>query len=139
MCRCADWPGASRATCVSGNIAVSGEVTKTDINTVSGSVFIDAEGALQTAEFNSVSGAVTLRLDDEYPAQYSVHSISGRVQIDGVSRSKNYSGHAGALSGMFVDMRANSVSGDVSVLRRGGGTPSGGVDTEVEWPNGGVR
>lgn len=124
---------------VSGDIAVAGEVAKTDINTVSGSVFIDAEGALQTAEFNSVSGAVALRLDDEYPAQYNVHSISGRVQIDGVSRSKNYSGHAGALSGMFVDVRANSVSGDVSVLRRGGGSPSGGTDTEVEWPNGSVR
>lgn len=124
---------------VSGDIAVAGEVAKTDINTVSGAVFVDASGSLQDASFNSVSGSTTLRLDDDYAAQYNVHTLSGRVQIDGVSRSKNYSGHAGALSGMFADVRANSVGGDVTVLRRGGGVPVSETDTEIEWPNGGER
>lgn len=124
---------------VSGDIAVSGEVREADVNTVSGSIFIDAAGPLQEASINSVSGSTTLRLDDDYAAKYNIHTLSGRVQLDGVSRSKNYEGHAGALSGMFADVRANSVGGDITVLRRGGGVPVGETDTEVEWPNGGER
>lgn len=130
--------GAFSSDIVSGDVAVAGEVTKADVNTVSGSVFLDAEGSLQEVSLNAVSGALSLRLDDEYPANYSVHTISGRVQVDGVARSKNYSGHIGALSGMFVDVRANSVSGDVTVVRRGGGAPAAAVDAEVEWPGAGT-
>jgi DUF4097 and DUF4098 domain-containing protein YvlB len=100
---------------------------------------IDAEGPLQQAAVNAVSGSVTLRIDDEYPARYNVHTLSGRVQVDGVSRSKNYDGHAGALSGMFAEVRANTVSGDITILRRGGVAPRAEVDTEVEWPNGGEK
>ena len=124
---------------VSGDIAVSGEVREADVNTVSGSIFIDADGPLQEASINSVSGSTTLCLDDDYAAKYNIHTLGGRVQLDGVSRSKNYEGHAGALSGMFADVRANSVGGDITVLRRGGGVPVGETDTEVEWPNGGER
>ena len=109
------------------------------MNTVSGSIFIDADGPLQEVSINSVSGSTTLRLDDDYAAKYNIHTLGGRVQLDGVSRSKNYEGHAGALSGMFADVRANSVGGDITVLRRGGGVPVGETDTEVEWPNGGER
>jgi DUF4097 and DUF4098 domain-containing protein YvlB len=124
---------------VSGDIAISGRVHSTDVNTVTGSVVIDAEGPLQQAAVNAVSGSVTLRIDDEYPARYNVHTLSGRVQVDGVSRSKNYDGHAGALSGMFAEVRANTVSGDITILRRGGVAPRAEVDTEVEWPNGGEK
>ncbi|GGD24568.1 hypothetical protein GCM10010915_00630 [Microbacterium faecale] len=124
---------------VSGDIAVSGEVREADVNTVSGSIFIDADGPLQEASINSVSGSTTLRLDDDYAAKYNIHTLSGRVQLDGVSRSKHYEGHAGALSGMFADVRANSVGGDITVLRRGGGVPVSETDTEVEWPTGGER
>jgi len=124
---------------VSGDIAVAGRVHRTDINTVTGTVVIDAEGPLQQAGVNAVSGSVTLRIDDEYPARYNVHTLSGRVQVDGVSRSKNYDGHAGALSGMFAEIRANTVSGDITILRRNGLAPQVEVDTEVEWPNGGEK
>ena len=124
---------------VSGEVAVAGRIHRTDINTVTGSVVIDAEGQLQEATVNSVSGSATLRIDDEYPARYNVHTLSGRVQVDGIARSKNFDGHAGALSGMFAEIRANTVSGDVAILRRGGVAPQAEVDTEVEWPNGGEK
>ncbi|WP_110589794.1 DUF4097 family beta strand repeat-containing protein [Microbacterium suaedae] len=126
--------GAFSSDMVSGDIAVSGEVSKTDVNTVSGAVFIDATGPLQEASLNTVSGATTLRLDDDYAASYSIHTLSGRVQVDGVARSRNHAGHAGVLSGMFADVRANSVGGDVTVLRRGGRAPAPSVDDEVQWP-----
>lgn len=124
---------------VSGDVAVAGDVVRTDVNTVSGSIFIDVTGPLQAASLNTVSGATTLRLDDDYAAQYGLHTLGGRIQVDGAARSKNYSGHAGTLSGMFADVRANSVSGGITVLRRGGGAPAGETDAEVEWPNGGQR
>ena len=124
---------------VSGDVTVAGRVRRTDVNTVTGSVMIDAEGPLQQASVNAVSGAITLRIDDEYAARYNVHTLSGRVQVDGMSRSKNYEGHAGALSGMFAEIRANTVSGDIAILRRGGIAPQADVDTEVEWPNGGEK
>ncbi|MTE23960.1 DUF4097 family beta strand repeat-containing protein [Microbacterium sp. ZXX196] len=127
--------GAFSTDMVSGDVAVAGAVTTADVNTVSGSVLLDAEGELREAQVNSVSGSTTIRLDDDYPAAYTVHTLSGRVQVDGSSRSRNYAGRAGVLSGMFADVRVNSVGGDVSVLRRGGGAPPEPVDTEVEWPN----
>ena len=76
---------------------------------------------------NTVSGSATVRLDEGYPANYVVRSVSGRVQVDGVVRSgkgtgptTNFTGSVGELSGAFVDIRANSVSGDITVLRRAG-------------------
>ena len=57
---------------------------------------------------------------------------AGRVLVDGVVRSgqgtgptTNYTGSAGELSGTFVDVRVNSVSGDITVLRR--------PEPEEEW------
>ena len=45
-----------------------------------------------------------------------------RLPVDGVERGSsgpsNYTGSTGELAGRFVDLRANSVSGGVSVLRR---------------------
>ncbi len=86
---------------------------------------VDSTGPIHAVSLNTVSGSSTIRLDDGLPANYVVRSVSGRVQIDGVVRSgkgtgplTNYAGSAGELSGMFVDVRANSVSGDVTVLRR---------------------
>src|SRR5690606_2773643 len=124
---------------VSGDIAVAGRVHRTDINTVTGSVVIDAEGPLYQAAVNAVSGSITLRIDDEYAARYNVHTLSGRVQVDGVARSKNFDGHAVVRSGTFAETRANTVSGDITVLRRGGVAPLAEVDVEVEWPNGGEK
>lgn len=124
--------GSFSSDMVSGDIAVSGEVSETDVNTVAGAVFIDATGPISQVSINAVSGAATLRLDDGYAADYNVHTVGGRVQIDGIARGRNHDGHTGALSGMFADVRVNTVSGDVTVLRRGAATPD--VDDDVVWP-----
>jgi hypothetical protein len=98
---------------------------KATIDTVSGSALIDSAGETLTVSVNTVSGNATVRLDEGYPANYVVRSVSGRVQIDGVVRSgngtgptTNYVGSVGELSGSFADVRAHSVSGDITVLRR---------------------
>ncbi|MBD3941265.1 DUF4097 family beta strand repeat protein [Microbacterium sp. NEAU-LLC] len=146
--------GSLNANSVSGDVAATGALRKATIDTVSGAALVDSAGDILTVSVNTVSGNATVRLDEGYPANYVVRSVSGRVQIDGVVRSgngsgptTNYTGSVGELSGSFADVRAHSVSGDVTVLRRteffGNETPpastpseASGAADEAEWEQG---
>lgn len=117
--------GALNANSVSGDVAATGTLRKAAIDTVSGAVLVDSTGEILSVGLNTVSGSSTVRLDEGYPANYVVRSVSGRVQVDGVVRrgngagpTTNYAGSVGELSGSFADVRAHSVSGDITVLRR---------------------
>ncbi|MFJ6651620.1 DUF4097 family beta strand repeat-containing protein [Microbacterium sp. NPDC091313] len=130
--------GALSANSVSGDVAATGDVRKASIDTVSGSMLVDAHGPIHGVNLNTVSGAATVRLDDGYPANFVLRSVSGRVLVDGVKRSSsgptNYADSTGELSSAFVDVRANSVSGDITVLRRGAsGVRQGDLEAEAEW------
>ncbi|KAA9106428.1 DUF4097 family beta strand repeat-containing protein [Microbacterium rhizomatis] len=118
--------GGLSANSVSGDVAVTGEIRKATIDTVSGATLVDSTGPVSSVALNTVSGNMTIRLDEGLPANYVMRSVSGRVQVDGVVRTRttggpttNFAGSVGELSGSFVDVRANSVSGDITVLRRG--------------------
>ena len=121
--------GALSANSVSGDIAVTGAVRKATVDTVSGNIVVDSTGAISAIGLNSVSGNATVRLDDGHAANFAARTVSGRVQVDGVvrsgSRPTNYQGSVGELSGSFVDVRTNTVSGDLTVLRRGGASAPG--------------
>ncbi|GAA1978113.1 DUF4097 family beta strand repeat-containing protein [Microbacterium pumilum] len=117
--------GALTANSVSGDVAATGALRKATIDTVSGAMLVDSTGELHSVALNTVSGSTTIRLDEGYPANYVIRSVSGRVQVDGVKRSgtgtgptTNYVSSVGELAGSFADIRANSVSGGVTVLRR---------------------
>jgi hypothetical protein len=120
--------GAFSANSVSGDIAVTGTVRKATVDTVSGNIVVDSAGPISGITLNSVSGNGTIRLDEGHPANFAVRTVSGRVQVDGVVRSggrpSNYQGSVGELSGSFVDVRTNAVSGDLTVLRRAAVTAS---------------
>ena len=120
-----DIRGAINANSVSGDVAATGTLTRAAIDTVSGAVLVDATAPIHNVSLNTVSGDTTVRLDHGLPANYAVRSISGTVLIDGVVQSgrgtgptTNFSGSIGELSGTFADVRANSVSGNITVLRR---------------------
>lgn len=125
--------GSVVANSVSGDVAVTGTLRKATIDTVSGSVLVDAIGDANTVNLNTVSGGVTVRLDETLPANYVLRSISGKLMVDGIQRSSggpsNYSGQMGELAGSFVDVRANTVSGGITVLRR----PQVSVADDAEW------
>ncbi len=114
--------GAITAKTVSGDIAVTGAVRSASVDTASGAMLIDAEGPVHAITLNTVSGNASVRLDADYAANYLVRTVGGRVQIDGIVRSGSgittWTGSTGELSGSFVDVRAHSVSGDLTVLRR---------------------
>lgn len=128
-----DLTGSASANSVSGDVALTGSVRKATVDTVSGSIWVDATGAVNTINLNTVAGNSTIRLEETLPANYVVRSMSGRMLIDGVDRGKstptNYTGTTGELAGSFVDIRANSVSGDTTVLRR----PLTSVADDPEW------
>ncbi|WP_460798387.1 DUF4097 family beta strand repeat-containing protein [Microbacterium sp. GXF0217] len=125
--------GSLSANSVSGDVAVTGSVRKITVDTVSGAIWADATGNVNTINLNTVAGNSTIRLEETLPANYVMRSMSGRVLIDGIDRGSsgptNYTGSAGELAGRFVDIRTNSVSGDITVLRQ----PVRTVADDAEW------
>ncbi|SJN46362.1 hypothetical protein FM104_14865 [Microbacterium esteraromaticum] len=125
--------GTITANSVSGDVAVTGTLRKATVDTVSGATLVDAIGNINSVNLNTVSGATTIRLDETLPANYVLRSMSGKLLVDGEQRSSggpsNYSGQKGELAGSFVDVRANSVSGGITVLRR----PRVSVADDAEW------
>ncbi|MEW2012500.1 MULTISPECIES: DUF4097 family beta strand repeat-containing protein [Microbacterium] len=118
-----DLTGTLNANAVSGAITAAGAIRTAYADTVSGAVLIDSVGPTQNVSFNTVSGAATLRLDEAVAAKYTLRTVSGKLSVDGIDRSQSgigstYSGSVGELSGSFAEVRANTVSGDVSVIRR---------------------
>lgn len=114
--------GTLSANSVSGEIAATGAIRKASADTVSGDVLIDSTGRVDSVGVNTVSGDTTVRLDEDHAANYVLRTVSGRVTVDGTKRSgsgpTNWTDSVGELSGSFADVRANSVSGAVTVLRR---------------------
>lgn len=132
--------GALSANSVSGDVAATGSIRKATIDTVSGAMLVDSTGPVDLVSLNTVSGDATVRLDEGHPANFVIRSVSGRLMIDGVKRStsgpSNYVDSVGELSGSFVDVRANSVSGDVTVLRRtttADAAPSPAAEDDRPW------
>jgi DUF4097 and DUF4098 domain-containing protein YvlB len=104
---------------VSGDVTASGAVHRFSCDGVSGDVFLDFTGVPDDVRVNTVSGGITLRLDDGVPARYRIHTVSGKLQLDdgAVSGARGkYTGSYGQLDKSWLDFSANTVSGNVSVL-----------------------
>lgn len=128
--------GTLSANSVSGDVAATGSIRKATIDTVSGGMLVDSTDRVDVVSLNTVSGDATVRLDEGHPANFVLRSVSGRLMVDGVKRStsgpSNYVDSVGELSGSFADVRANSVSGDVTVLRRATVTPDAAASATAE-------
>lgn len=111
--------GSIAAHTISGDITASGELMKFTADTVSGDIFLDIRGIPDEVRANTVSGDVTTRLEAETPVKYRINTVSGRLQLDqsdirGVRGS--YEGRFGVLEERWLDFKANTVSGNISVL-----------------------
>lgn len=114
--------GAVRANTVSGDVTASGTLSRVSVDGVSGNVFLDVKGVPDSIKTNSVSGDLTLRLDADVPARYRVNSVSGVLRVENSiyrgSSVHNFDYQDGPLDQSWIDVAANSVSGNVSVVRR---------------------
>jgi DUF4097 and DUF4098 domain-containing protein YvlB len=104
---------------VSGDLTATGEITDFGSDGVSGNVFLDISGIPDEVRINTISGDVTTRLRPGVPAQYRINTVSGTLQLDdaeitGVRGS--YTGRFGVLEKKWLEFRANTVSGNISVL-----------------------
>jgi len=111
--------GKITAKTISGDIGATGELFGFSGDTVSGTVFLDIAGTPDEVKVSTVSGSVTARLVAGLPAQYKINTVSGRLQLDdstitGVRGS--YSGKYGILDKHWLEFKANTVSGNISVL-----------------------
>ncbi|WP_105036352.1 DUF4097 family beta strand repeat-containing protein [Cryobacterium aureum] len=113
--------GALVVHTVSGDITASGSIRQFTLDGVSSNVFLDVTGTPDQIVTNSVSGNLTVRLEPGVAARYHLNTLSGTLQLDDhtvrTAFGKGYEGSTGALDGSWVDMRSNSVSGDISVVR----------------------
>jgi hypothetical protein len=111
--------GRITAHTVNGEITASGAISQFTSDGVSGDVFLDITGSPELIRINTVNGGVTARLDDGNAADYRINTVNGRIQLDDVQVSGvrgSYSGKFGTLDRSFLEFRANTVSGNVTVL-----------------------
>lgn len=111
--------GALTVHTVSGDVVATGSIPRFTADGVSADVVLDLHGVPDSARVNTVSGGVSVRLEDGVPYRCTVSTASGKLQFDdseirGVRGS--YVKQGGELSGAWLDLRVNSVSGDIAVL-----------------------
>ncbi|OII04134.1 DUF4097 family beta strand repeat-containing protein [Curtobacterium sp. MCBA15_008] len=111
--------GALTVHTVSGDVVATGEIPRFSADGVSADVVLDLHGTPDSARVNTVSGSVSVRLEDGVPYRCTVSTASGKLQFDdseirGVRGS--YVKQGGELSGQWLDLKVNSVSGDIAVL-----------------------
>ncbi|MFZ4893606.1 DUF4097 family beta strand repeat-containing protein [Plantibacter sp. Mn2098] len=118
--------GRLNAHTVSGDVTGSGRITRASVDGVASDILLDVHGACDSLELNTVSGSITVRLDDGLSSRFTANTVSGTLSIDGSTikgiHGRGYSSHTGELSGAFAEVRANTVSGAITVLRRTGTT-----------------
>ncbi|HZK58947.1 MAG TPA: DUF4097 family beta strand repeat-containing protein [Cryobacterium sp.] len=114
--------GNITAHTVSGEITASGVIRRFSLDGVSSNVFLDIEGTPDLINTNTVSGNLTVRLAAGVPARYRLNTVSGTLQLDDQTirgtLGKGYEASVGSLDGAWLELHANSVSGDISVVRR---------------------
>lgn len=130
--------GHVKAHSISGDIIVSGEVSAFSADTVAGNMIVDAKGTPSKVDTKSVSGDLTVRCDAGTGARYRVNTVTGTLLIDdsqyrGVL-GKGFEHTVGELAGEWLDLSANSVSGNISVMYRArtGGSAEPAADASGE-------
>lgn len=113
--------GQINARSISGDITSTGELMRFTADTVSGDVFLDIKGIPDEVRVNTVSGGVTVRLENDVPAQYKINTVSGKLQLDNSEITGvrgGYNGKYGSLDQRWLEFKANTVSGNISVLHQ---------------------
>ena len=114
--------GRITAHSVSGDIVATGDVRAFNADTVSGDMVLDVYGTPDRVDTNTVSGDLTVRFDAGSGARYRINTVSGTVLLDDTTikgmLGKGFERVTGELSGRWLDLGANSVSGSISVMRR---------------------
>lgn len=121
--------GAVRAHTVNGDITVQGALRKFSSDGVSGDVYVDATGVPGEINVKTVSGSVTARVDEGTAVKSYLNTVAGRIQLDDhhIQVRGTYTAAQGTPDADWVDFRASTVSGDITLLHtaRAAAAPAG--------------
>ena len=134
--------GDITAHTVSGEVTASGLIRRFSLDGVTGDVFLDIDGTPDEVTTNTVSGNLTVRLGADVATRYRLNTVSGTLQLDDRTikgtLGKGHEASTGSLDGSWLELRANSVSGNISVVRRttGSAAPAaeGSTDASGQAP-----
>jgi len=114
--------GRITAHSVSGDVVATGDVRSFNADTVSGNMILDAYGTPDRVDTNTVAGDLTVRFAPGTGARYRINTVGGTVLLDDATirgmLGKGFERITGELSGQWLDLGANSVSGSISVMHR---------------------
>ena len=121
---CHGLDGDFKGNSISGGLTVqASRLGQIKLNTVSGDITLDLTDGKAQIQSNSVSGDVTVRIPAGGGYDVAAHTASGHVVIDGRSLSldapRQWGGQLSDGDKALV-IKANSVSGNVVVLRANG-------------------
>ena len=126
--------GRITAHSVSGDVVATGDIVSFNADTVSGNMIVDTGGTPDRIDTNTVSGDLTVRFEPGTGARYRINTVGGTVLLDDVTMKgmlgKGFERVVGELAGRWLDLGANSVSGNISIMRRDG-TGSGATDASA--------
>ncbi|MGN7190328.1 MULTISPECIES: DUF4097 family beta strand repeat-containing protein [unclassified Curtobacterium] len=111
--------GALTVRTVSGNVVATGAIPRLTADGVNADVLLDLQGTPDSARVNTVSGSVDVRLEDGVAYRATVSTATGTLQFDDAQLRGVRGSHvqqSGELSGQWLDLRVNSVSGGVAVV-----------------------
>lgn len=108
---------------VSGDIVATGDIVSFNADTIAGNMIVDAFSTPDRIDTNTVSGDLTVRFEPGSGARYRINTVGGTVLLDDTTvkgtLGKGFERVVGELAGRWLDLGANSVSGSISVMRRG--------------------
>ncbi|MEO5921764.1 MAG: DUF4097 family beta strand repeat-containing protein [Pseudolysinimonas sp.] len=113
--------GKIDAHSVSGDVTAAGTLHRFAGDSVSGAIMLDTAGIPDEIRANTVSGEITVRLESDTPASYTLNSVGGRLQVGDTAITGvkgRITGKWGELDKTWTDLRVNSVGGDINVLRQ---------------------
>jgi Putative adhesin len=114
--------GRITAHSVSGDVVATGDIVTFNADTVSGNMVVDARSTPDRIDTNTVAGDLTVRFAPGSGARYRVNTVGGTVLLDDATikgmLGKGFERTVGELAGHWLDLGANSVSGNISVMRR---------------------
>ncbi|WIE65469.1 DUF4097 family beta strand repeat-containing protein [Curtobacterium sp. MCLR17_036] len=134
--------GALTVRTVSGDVVATGPISRFSADGVSADVVLDLHGVPESARVNTVSGRVSVRLEDGVAYQATVSTATGRLQFDDAEIRGVRGTHVeqgGELSGRWLELRVKSVSGDIAVVHAPpvpapAGLPSDGAADQAQDP-----
>lgn len=112
--------GKIDAHSVSGDITAAGTLHRYSSDSVSGAVMLDTVDIPDEIKVNTVSGAVTVRLEADVPASYALNTVGGKLQVGDTAITGvngRFTGKWGDLDKRWTDVRVNTVGGNVNLLR----------------------